>query len=79
MKGCATRGLKPNGRGCGNNKKIAPCSLLPDGRVISVSNYWGAVGSVGGSLDLVMNYNTGDISGFATGGFQGGCGMGQYP
>ncbi len=52
------------GRGCGL------CSLLPQGRVVSVSNYWGAFGAVGGSLDAVMNYNTGDVSGYATGGGQ---------
>jgi RHS repeat-associated protein len=48
------------------------CSVLPDGSVNSVGNYWGAVGSVGGSLDVVKNYNTGEVSGFATGGGQAG-------
>jgi len=48
------------------------CSAIPSGSVTSLGSYWGAVGSVGGSLDAVMNYNTGEVSGYATGGFQAG-------
>jgi len=48
------------------------CKLLPRGRAMGVGGYVGAVGSVGYSLELVVNYDSGEASGFATGGIQGG-------
>lgn len=48
--------------------KNAICDKLPSGRSTSVSAAAGGVGSVGGSLDMVVNYNSGQTSLFATGG-----------
>jgi hypothetical protein len=44
------------------------CKGLPQGRVTSVNGGIGAVGAPNGSLSVVVNYNNGQISGFATGG-----------
>ncbi len=56
------------------------CSALPDGRVTSVNNSWGGVGSVGGSFDVVVNYRSGEVTGFATAtgqaGWNGGVSIG---
>jgi RHS repeat-associated protein len=46
----------------------AYCSEIPSGRATSVSVAAGGVGSVSGSLDTVVNYNSGQTSVFATGG-----------
>ena len=48
--------------------KSAVCSALPSGRATSVSVAAGGVGSVSGSADMVVNYNSGQTSFFATGG-----------
>ena len=48
------------------------CSALPQGRTFGVSGSAGGVGGQTGSLELVVNYNTGQTSGFASGGLQAG-------
>jgi RHS repeat-associated protein len=48
--------------------KNAVCSALPTGRSTSAGIAAGGVGSVGGSLDTFVNYNSGQTSVFATGG-----------
>jgi hypothetical protein len=52
--------------------KGAYCSAIPSGRVDAMGASIGTVGGATGSLDLVTNYNTGQISGFASGGLFGG-------
>jgi RHS repeat-associated protein len=44
------------------------CSALPSGRATSVSVAAGGIGSVSGSLDIVVNYTSGQTSVSATGG-----------
>ncbi len=46
--------------------KSAVCSALPSGRATSVSVAAGGIGSVSGSLDMVVNYNSGQTSLFAS-------------
>jgi RHS repeat-associated protein len=48
------------------------CSALPQGRTVGVSGGIGGVGGQTGSLELVINYNSGQISGFASFGLQVG-------
>ena len=48
--------------------KSAVCSALPSGRATSVGVAAGGIGSVSGSVDMVVNYNSGQTSVFATGG-----------
>ncbi len=48
------------------------CSALPQGRVTSLNGGIGEIGGQNGSLSLVINYNSGQVSGFATGGVQAG-------
>jgi hypothetical protein len=50
--------------------KAAVCSAIPQGRVTSVNGSIGGIGGQNGSLSAVVNYNTGQLSGFATGGLQ---------
>ena len=57
-----------NSSGILSQIKSAVCSALPSGRATSVSVAAGGVGSVSGSLNMVVNYNSGQTSFFATGG-----------
>jgi hypothetical protein len=50
----------------------AACSALPQGRVTSVGGSIGGIGGQNGSLSVVINYNSGQVSGFATAGLQAG-------
>jgi hypothetical protein len=48
------------------------CKAVPSGSLTSLGIAFGGIGSVGGSIDTVHNYNSGQTSVFATGGFQAG-------
>jgi RHS repeat-associated protein len=48
------------------------CSAIPSGRTTGASGGVGGVGSPGGGGELVVNYNTGQVSAFAFGGLQVG-------
>jgi hypothetical protein len=48
------------------------CSAIPTGRTEGVSGGLGGVGSVGGGGELVVNYNSGQVSAFGFGGVQVG-------
>ena len=48
------------------------CSLLPEGRVSGISGAFGLVGGLSGSVETVVNYNTGEVSGFLSGGLHAG-------
>lgn len=52
--------------------KNGVCKALPQGRVESVNGSVGGVGGQNASLSVVINYSSGQVSGFATGGFQAG-------
>lgn len=49
-----------------NRIKRAYCVALPSGKTVGVS---GAIGGGAGSLEVVTNYNTGEVSGFGSAGF----------
>jgi RHS repeat-associated protein len=51
-------------------KKI--CGAIPSGRTIGVSGALGAVGSIVGGGEIVVNYNSGQVSAFGFGGTQAG-------
>lgn len=55
-----------------NSLKSQVCSAIPSGRVAGVSGSVGAVGSFLGGGEVVMNYNTGQMTAFAYGGAQVG-------
>jgi hypothetical protein len=42
--------------------------MIPQGSVISLNGSIGGVGGENASISLVINYNTGQLSGFVTGG-----------
>jgi RHS repeat-associated protein len=67
-------GLLSNSSGGGffSTLKAKVCSLIPSGRTSGVSVGVGGVGSVGGGVEFVMNYNSGQVSAFAFGGVQAG-------
>jgi hypothetical protein len=46
--------------------------MLPVGRVTSVGGSIGGIGGENASLSVVINYNSGRVSGFVTGGLQAG-------
>ena len=46
------------------------CSAIPSGRTVGVLGGVGGVGSVGGGGEIVLNYNSGQISAFGFGGVQ---------
>jgi RHS repeat-associated protein len=48
------------------------CASLPDASVAGIGGATGGVGGPMGSLELVTNYNTGQVSGFASGGVYAG-------
>jgi len=48
------------------------CSALPSGSITSIGGSIGGVGGQTGSLSAVVNYNTGEVSLFASGGLQAG-------
>jgi hypothetical protein len=48
--------------------KNAYCSTVPTGRSVSASGALGGIGAVSGGGDMVLNYNSGQTSLFATGG-----------
>lgn len=56
--------------------KVAYCSATPSGRAANVTASAGTLGGVTGSLERVVNFDSGQISGFASGGgfvgFNGG-------
>jgi RHS repeat-associated protein len=52
--------------------KNAVCSVLPEGRVMSINGSIGGIGGQNGSVSVVINYASGQVSGFATGGLQVG-------
>jgi hypothetical protein len=52
--------------------KAKVCRVIPTGRTLGASGGIGGIGSVGGGGELVVNYNTGQVSAFGFGGFQGG-------
>ena len=63
-----------NQGGAANNAaqtiKSAVCSALPAGRTTGVSGGIGGIGGQTGSLELVVNYQSGQVSGFASAGLQ---------
>ena len=67
------------GGGSGNSSggllttiKSAVCSALPSGRTMGASGGLGGIGSVGGGGEVVVNYNSGQVSAFGFGGLQVG-------
>ena len=48
------------------------CEAVPSGRTLGASGGIGGVGSVGSGAELVVNYDTGQVSAFAFGGLQVG-------
>lgn len=58
-------GLAPN-----NGIRAKVCKALPTGRTEGASGGLGGVGSVGGGGELVVNYNSGQVSAFGFGGAQ---------
>ena len=50
--------------------KARVCSVIPSGRTEGFSGGIGGVGSVGGGVELVLNYNSGQTSAFSFGGLQ---------
>jgi hypothetical protein len=52
--------------------KGAYCSALPSGSVTGVTGSTGGIGGVPGSLEMVVNYNSGQVSFFASGGVAAG-------
>src|SRR5579883_3053744 len=60
-------GLAPN-----NGIRAKVCKALPTGRTEGASGGLGGVGSVGGGGELVVNYNSGQVSAFGFGGVQVG-------
>ncbi len=64
---------KLSGRKNEKDRSKSPlCSVLPEGRVLSLGGGLGAIGGPTGSIQQVVNYNTGEVSFFASGGFQAG-------
>lgn len=63
-------GTASNAPNSGLKQKI--CSALPTGRTIGVSGGLGGVGSVGGGGEVVINYQSGQVSAFGFGGVQVG-------
>ena len=61
-----------SGTAANNGIKQVICSAIPSGRTIGVSGGVGGVGSVGGGGELVVNYNSGQVSAFGFGGVQVG-------
>jgi RHS repeat-associated protein len=59
-------------RKIGSRSIQAYCSATPSGRTTSLSVASGGVGAVSGEIDTVVNYNSGQTSVFATGGFSFG-------
>ncbi len=55
-----------------NGIKQTICSVLPQGRVTSLSGSVGLVGGQQGSVQQVVNYTNGEVSNFLTGGLQVG-------
>jgi hypothetical protein len=55
-----------------NGIKAKVCSAIPSGRTEGASGGLGGVGSVGGGGELVLNYNSGQVSAFGFGGVQVG-------
>jgi hypothetical protein len=55
-----------------SNLKQKICSALPTGRTVGVSGGLGGVGSVGGGGEVVINYQSGQVSAFDFGGVQVG-------
>jgi RHS repeat-associated protein len=48
------------------------CAVLPEGHVTGISGSVGFLGAPTGSVEILTNYNTGEISGFASGGLSAG-------
>jgi RHS repeat-associated protein len=48
------------------------CSAIPDGRTVGLTGAIGLHGGGTGSVEIVLNYNTGELSAFASGGLFGG-------
>lgn len=77
---CNQHGGGPGTTGGGGGKstgvvqkvKRAYCSALPEGRTEGVAGTLGIIGGATGSVERLVNYNTGEVSGFVSGGFQGG-------
>ena len=70
-----SRGSNNTGKGGAGGSSIqaarnAFCSGIPSGRLASVGGAMGAVGAVSGSISQVVNYDSGQVSDFATGGLQ---------
>jgi hypothetical protein len=63
-KGDGPRGVR------GGSVRQKVCSAIPQGRVTSVNYSLGGIGGQNGSLSTVVNYDSGQVSGFATGGMQ---------
>ena len=55
-----------------NGIKSKVCSAIPSGRTMGASGGLGGVGSVGGGGEVVLNYNSGQVSAFGFGGVQAG-------
>lgn len=63
-------GMQPNTQPANIKQKI--CSAIPSGRTIGVAGGIGGVSSVEGAGELVVNYNSGQVSAFGFGGVQTG-------
>jgi RHS repeat-associated protein len=51
----------------GEEVKAAVCSAAPEGRVTGVGGNVGAIGAPGGTAQVLVNYNTGEVSASASG------------
>jgi RHS repeat-associated protein len=60
------------GGGNGRSLRSKVCRLIPSGRAEGTSGGLGGLGSVGGGGELVLNYNSGQVSAFGFGGVQAG-------
>jgi hypothetical protein len=60
------------GGGLLSRLKSAVCSALPSGRTTGASGGLGGIGSLGGGGEVVVNYNSGQVSAFGFGGLQVG-------
>jgi RHS repeat-associated protein len=67
-----TPGSQGSGQPANNSLKQKISSAIPSGRTTGVSGAVGGVGSPGGGGELVVNYNSGQVSAFGFGGFQVG-------
>lgn len=66
------RSVVPPKTGLASTLLRKACAAIPQGRVTNMSYGIGGIGGQNGSLSAVVNYNSGQVSGFTTGGLQAG-------